>query len=88
MNQWWTKSSEGTPAFGALYKLEFGPSFQWSGVVTSFIPAKAFELKMIKADNDWKDTVIGFDLKANFQSTKVTKPTSTLEFLLIVGQCI
>jgi uncharacterized protein YndB with AHSA1/START domain len=62
LNEWWTKTAPGEPRQGAIYELGFGPGFAWRGRVTEIAPNEVFELQMIKADEEWTDTRVRFEL--------------------------
>jgi len=72
LDEWWTKTSRGEPRSGAVYELGFGKGFEWRGRVTAFVPNETFELQMIKADDDWTDTRIRFDLASGSGVTLVS----------------
>jgi uncharacterized protein YndB with AHSA1/START domain len=71
LDEWWTITSTGKPAVGATYELDFGPEYQWRAVVTKAEPGAAFELRMTGSDDDWRDTVVGFELQPNGATTQV-----------------
>ena len=60
LDAWWTKTSAGTPAPGAEYDLGFGAGYEWRASVTKCVPGSEFELQLIKADQDWLGTRVGF----------------------------
>jgi uncharacterized protein YndB with AHSA1/START domain len=60
---WWTERSSGTPAEGAEYELRFGPEYDWRAQVTRYVPDCEFELRMVRADEDWVGTRVGFRLE-------------------------
>jgi uncharacterized protein YndB with AHSA1/START domain len=63
LDQWWTLRAAGQPRLGAEYELWFGPEHDWRATVTGCEPGVAFELKMGRSDDDWKGTMIGFELE-------------------------
>jgi uncharacterized protein YndB with AHSA1/START domain len=71
LDRWWTKSSSGKPVEGAEYALFFGPEYNWRAKVTRSVPGEAFELHMTDAQEDWKDTRVGCELKPEGESTRV-----------------
>lgn len=71
LDQWWTLRSSGDPSVGSEYELDFGPSYLWRAVVTIARPGAAFALRLTDADPDWYDTVVGFDLSASGDGTRV-----------------
>ncbi len=71
LDQWWTEHSSGTPGMNEIYTLDFGPGYIWKAIVTRFVPAKEFELKMTEAEEDWLHTLIGFKLSSNQNNTKL-----------------
>jgi uncharacterized protein YndB with AHSA1/START domain len=64
LDNWWTKSSEVAPKFGATYTLDFGPGYTWKAIVTKFEANKEFELQITEADADWLGAKVGFLLSA------------------------
>ena len=62
LDQWWTARSSGQPTVGMTYELDFGPDHRWRAIVTRCRPVEHFELRLTEADQDWKDTVVGFEL--------------------------
>lgn len=69
LDQWWTKRSAGEPSEGAEYELWFGPQHDWRGRVTRCIPNSEFE--MVRADDDWIGTRVGFHLEERDNHTWV-----------------
>ena len=59
---WWTKSSAGVPQMGEEYSLFFGPSYDWRAKVTKCQPDTEFELEITDANENWKQTRVGFKL--------------------------
>ena len=62
LDQWWTHRSSGQPAPGSEYELWFTPEYDWRAVVTRCEPATRFELRVTKADDDWRGTTVAFAL--------------------------
>jgi uncharacterized protein YndB with AHSA1/START domain len=60
LDAWWTLRSAGCPAEGAVWRLWFGPEYDWRALVTRCAPDRAFELRLTTAMDDWLDTRIGF----------------------------
>jgi uncharacterized protein YndB with AHSA1/START domain len=71
IDRWWTLRSQGQPAVGSPYDLDFGPNYLWRAVVTRCVPDRAFELQMTNADSDWEGTFVGFELTESGQTTRV-----------------
>jgi uncharacterized protein YndB with AHSA1/START domain len=71
LNEWWTRAASGTPAPDAEYELDFGPGYVWRAVVTKAEPPRAFELRLVEADADWTDTIVGFELDGIDGGTRV-----------------
>src|SRR5688572_9601801 len=71
LNQWWTKTSAGQAKVGAELVLGFGPEYDWRAVVTKWERDKGFEFKMIKSDNDWDGSFVGFELRDADGGTQV-----------------
>lgn len=63
LDKWWTEKSSGKMGLGEEFKLEFGPEYVWKATVTKCVPPGEFELVMTNADDDWKGTKVGFQLK-------------------------
>ena len=60
LDNWWSKISEGKPGIDEMYKLYFGPQYNWSGIVSRYVADKEFELIITDAHVDWIDTKVGF----------------------------
>jgi uncharacterized protein YndB with AHSA1/START domain len=71
LDTWWTKRSSGEPKEGAEYELWFGPEYDWRARVTRCVPDREFELEMVRADEDWSGTRVGFRLEPRNGSTWV-----------------
>lgn len=67
----WTLRSSGQPSVGSVYELDFGPNYLWHAVVTVARPGAAFELRLTDADQDWRNTIVGFDLSVSGTGTLV-----------------
>ena len=59
---WWPQQCSGTPKEGAEYNFQFGPEYNWYGVVEKSIPNQSFHIKMTQSDEDWNPTSFGFEL--------------------------
>ncbi|MFQ5690729.1 MAG: SRPBCC domain-containing protein [Gemmatimonadota bacterium] len=71
LDRWWTERSEGTPVEGAEYELWFGPQYDWSAKVTRCVSDSEFELKLLRAHQDWIGTRVGFRLETRGDATWV-----------------
>ena len=71
LDNWWSKTSEGKPGIDEMYKLYFGPPYDWSGIVSKYIADKEFELIITDAHVDWIDTKVGFLLNNKNDVTEV-----------------
>lgn len=71
LDQWWTARAEGTPRTGAVYRLWFGPEYDWRASVTECRPDAVFELQITVAMPDWVGTRIRFELEAAQGGTTV-----------------
>ena len=71
LNAWWTLTSSGEPKAGAEYELGFGPGYDWRAVVSRCVPNLEFELEMVSADDDWRDTHFGLALDERDGLTQV-----------------
>ena len=71
LNSWWTKTCDGEPTQGGEYKLGFGPEYEWRAVVTQCVPDSSFELRLTKADSDWENSRVGFEMTEKKGSTTV-----------------
>lgn len=69
LNEWWTKSSEGSAILGSVWKLHFGSGYDWEAVVTICEPMKSFELQITSADTEWVNCKVGFKLLENDEVT-------------------
>ncbi|GJM30407.1 MAG: hypothetical protein DHS20C17_30420 [Cyclobacteriaceae bacterium] len=62
---WWSLSASGHSELGAILELDFGPGYQWQAQVTGMVSPTEFELILTKADPDWIDSTVGFQLSGN-----------------------
>jgi uncharacterized protein YndB with AHSA1/START domain len=71
IDRWWSKASLGAPQLHAVFKLSFGPGYEWSAKVSKYVENTTFELTMTESDKDWKGTKVGFTLNPKNGSTEV-----------------
>jgi len=71
LDAWWTKRSSGRPEEGAEYELWFGPEYDWRAVVSRCVPDTEFELRVRTAQEDWRETRVGFLLEEKDGVTQV-----------------
>jgi uncharacterized protein YndB with AHSA1/START domain len=64
ISKWWSLDASGHSELGAILDLDFGPGYQWQGQVTSMVAPIEFELLLIKADSDWINSTVGFQLSS------------------------
>lgn len=69
---WWTKRSEGKAVEGAAYKLWFGPEYDWRAKVTKCTANTEVEFEIMRADDAWIGTHIGFRLEIRDDVTWVS----------------
>jgi uncharacterized protein YndB with AHSA1/START domain len=56
LEKWWTRGGTGEGAVGAVWAFDFGPSYQWKGVVRAFEAERLIEWELTVADPDWTGT--------------------------------
>jgi uncharacterized protein YndB with AHSA1/START domain len=71
LDSWWTMTSSENPEPGGVYRLNFGPRYNWKAVVTKYKTDSLFELQLTDADVDWTGSRVGFELKNNNGITEV-----------------
>jgi uncharacterized protein YndB with AHSA1/START domain len=71
LDAWWTKRSSGRAVVGEEYVLWFGPNHDWRGHVSRASAPVEFELEIVKADEDWLGTRVGFRLDGHGEQTQV-----------------
>jgi uncharacterized protein YndB with AHSA1/START domain len=71
LDEWWTKTSGGSPEAGNTYQLNFGPGYKWKARVTACKAPEHFELQMTEADKDWLNTKVGCRLDEKNDRTLV-----------------
>lgn len=71
LDSWWTKKSNGKPDIGSEYNLFFGEGYNWIAKVTDSSSPTRLEWKITKADEDWKGTLIGFDITQDGKSSHI-----------------
>ena len=72
LNNWWTDTCQAVPGAGAEYEMGFGPGYDWTAVASKFVPDSEFQFTFTKADKDWQQTVIDFQLVEKSGVTEVT----------------
>ena len=60
--QWWASGAAGHMELGAMVELDFGVDYRWQAQVTEMVPPVEIELTFTKADPDWLDTTVKFQL--------------------------
>ena len=71
LNKWWTKDSEGEAEEGSRYRLYFSDEYDWAGKVTKCQIEDYIEWEMIDCSDDWKGTLVGFELFPKDDGTEV-----------------
>jgi uncharacterized protein YndB with AHSA1/START domain len=71
ISKWWSKDASGHAETGALLELDFGPDYQWQAQVSLMVPPNEFELTMTRADPDWMDSTVSFELAPCENGTNV-----------------
>jgi uncharacterized protein YndB with AHSA1/START domain len=65
IDQWWAVRSEGKAEKDGQYKLGFDIGYNWEAKVISYSSPTKFGLQIFKADNDWVNTTVLFELSPN-----------------------
>jgi uncharacterized protein YndB with AHSA1/START domain len=73
LSSWWTLSSTVEPGIGGRVQLNFGPSYQWAGIIRVWDPPVAIEWEMTETAPmpDWLGTRVGVRLTADGSGTVV-----------------
>jgi uncharacterized protein YndB with AHSA1/START domain len=71
LDRWWSKITKGIPALGETFQFNFGPEYNWTAVVTKYVPATEFELQFANSDDDWFGSKVGFILNKKSEGTEV-----------------
>jgi uncharacterized protein YndB with AHSA1/START domain len=71
LDEWWTAASTGEPRAGTVYRLGFGPGYDWQALVTAVVPQRVFELELTVAMDDWHGTRVRFDLEERAGTTEL-----------------
>ncbi len=71
LDAWWTKRSAGNPVAQTEYELWFSPEYDWRAVVSHCAADSAFELRLTRAQADWLDTRVRFELEEKGGATWV-----------------
>ena len=69
--KWWAQAAKGHTEIGAILDLEFGPGYHWQAQVTEMVPSVEFELVLIKAEPDWLNTTVRFQLIPSADAVEV-----------------
>ncbi len=62
LDSWWTERSSGHAQLDAIWRLYFGPEYDWRARVTKFVPEQEFEWTILEAMDDWIGTRVGVTL--------------------------
>ena len=71
LNAWWTLDARGTAAVGEIYDFDFGPGYQWRGLLAACDEGRWIEWEMTQADADWTGTRVGARFTASGDRTIV-----------------
>ena len=71
LNSWWTLDAAGHPRTGELYRLYFGPEYEWYARVTECTPEVSITWTVTEADADWHGTRVSFCLEGQRDETLV-----------------
>ena len=63
LDRWWTLTSTGEPRQDQVFRLGFGPEFDWRARVSRCEADRCFELEITEAGPDWVGTRVSFDLQ-------------------------
>ena len=63
LDRWWTLASAGESALGATWQFDFGPGYQWEGVVLRFEQDRLIEWQLTDADADWRGSRVRIALE-------------------------
>lgn len=91
LDSWWTLQSEGQPTRDSLYRLYFGPEYDWLARVVHVHSNKELTWKTVRAMEDWLPTSFGFKLTEVGKFTSVhffhTAWQSASEHFAITNYC-
>ena len=62
LNIWWTVKSEGQAEVNGEYRFYFSEEYDWKAKVLEMSHGETLTYQMIKADSDWKDTLLSFEI--------------------------
>ena len=71
LDSWWTLQSQGQPIYDSLYRLYFGPEYDWLARVVHVHGNSALTWSPVRAMEDWMPTSFGFELSTSEQFTVV-----------------
>lgn len=71
LNAWWTLNAEAEPFVGGIYRLYFGPDFDWLARVTHLEIDRQLSWSLERAMEDWMPTRFGFALAEHESLTTV-----------------
>lgn len=69
LDAWWTTGSEGSASAGAVYTFEFN-DIRWKAEVVD-VASDLFRLRFLEADDDWRGTILEFQLRCTGEHTVV-----------------
>ena len=71
ISKWWSRETTGYPELGGLLELEFSDDVHWQVQVTEMVPPTEFEVTLTRADLDWMDSRVGFQLSSGPEAVDV-----------------
>lgn len=71
LDSWWTLTCKASAGENAVYKLGFGPGYDWRARCTRWKPDSEFELTLVEADDDWSGTKVSFEFVENDGATEI-----------------
>jgi uncharacterized protein YndB with AHSA1/START domain len=71
LDRWWTLTSAGEARADSVFRLGFGPEYDWRAQVSRCEKDRAFELEITSASPDWVGTRVSFDLQPTESGTQV-----------------
>ena len=62
LNTWWTVASEGKLDVNEKFRFYFAKDFDWQAKVLEFKTDESLTFQMVKADEDWDNTLLSFEI--------------------------
>ena len=72
-NKWWTLECDGMLLEGAVFNFKFSDAYNWYATLDSYVIDQSIVYLMTRADKDWVDTTLHFDIIPYSEDKKILR---------------